>query len=91
LVLCSRERHEDVELFTPRNRGAHAASRSTPHPRGGLPVTHEYPRNPTVDSVSIRRVMSLRNCGFTLVSLTFASWNRIAGWLRCLKDLRGAA
>ena len=26
-----------------------------------------------------------------LVSLTFASWNRIAGWLRQVASLRGAA
>jgi len=25
------------------------------------------------------------------VSLNFASWNQIHGWLRCLEELRGAA
>ena len=71
-----RERHEDVELFTPHYRGAHAASRAQDRlpdlrrriPRwrrsfraasarhGGLPVTHEYPRDWAFDSVTEGRV-----------------------------------
>ncbi len=75
-----RERHEDVELFTPHYRGAHAASRAKTGFRiyvvgsrggggrsaaasarhGGIPVTHEYPHNPTFDSVTISRVIEPR-------------------------------
>ena len=40
-----------------------------------------------IASMSLRNVLSARS----LVSQTFASWNRIAGWLRQLAGLRGAA
>ena len=73
-----RELHQDVELFTPHYRGAHAASRARTGFRiyvvasrggggrnGGVPVTHEYPPNRAFDSVSICRVAALREYELT--------------------------
>ena len=98
------ERHEDVELFTPHYRGAHALQprqdrlpdlrRRIPPGRrsfcaasarrGGIPVTHEYPHNPMLDSVTISRVTGFADFGFTRRQREFlatgwstpgASWN----------------
>jgi len=42
-----------------------------------------------ISSPSARKSLSQK--AWMMVSLNFASWNQIHGWLRCLEELRGAA